>query len=152
MSRIIAETRKLSKQSDKTRLSRDIIKDFMWWDKFIDVFYGVELIPPVGVSLAIYGDACPQSGGSWNQISREYFSMRFPINICTAAIPIHVKEFLVVILSVRLCGPNWTGLRVMIFCANDAVCDAITNQKPKDPTMQQLITEVTDKVISPWFH
>ena len=63
--------------------------------------------------------------------------MKSPINICTAAIPIHEKEFLVVILSVRLWGPNWTGL----FCDNDAVCEAVTNQKPKDPTMQQLLRE-----------
>ena len=35
--RIIAEIRKLSKQTEKTTLSLDIRKDFLWWKTFIEV-------------------------------------------------------------------------------------------------------------------
>ena len=38
--RIIAEVRKLTKQSEKTTLSREIRKDFMWWQKFMEKFSG----------------------------------------------------------------------------------------------------------------
>ena len=107
----------------------------------MDVFNGVELIPPPTVSLAIYGDACPQSGGSWNQVKAEYFSLQFPYHLCSADVPIHVKEFIIVILSVRLWGPGFTGNRILIYCDNDAVCDTIVHQKPKDPVMQQLLRE-----------
>jgi hypothetical protein len=71
VSRIIAEKRKLTKQSDKTTLSRDIRKDFLWWAKYMELFSGVELIPPTTVSLAVLGDTCPQGGGSWNPVSAE---------------------------------------------------------------------------------
>ena len=141
VSRIIAETRKLSKQSEKTILSREIMKDFLWWQKFIEVFNGVELIPPITVSLAVYGDACPQSGGSRNQVRGKYFALKFPYYLCSPDIPIHVKEFIVVILSIRLWGQTFTGQRIIIYCDNDAVCDAIFHQKPKDSNMQQLLRE-----------
>ena len=58
VARIIAEIRKLEKQSDKTVLSRDIRKDFLWWLTFIEIFNGVELIPSPSVNIAVYGDAC----------------------------------------------------------------------------------------------
>ena len=64
VSRIIAETRKLSKQSDKSTLSRDIRKDFLWWLTFMEEFSGVEIIPATTVSLAVYGDACPRVGAA----------------------------------------------------------------------------------------
>ena len=67
--------------------------------------------------------------------------MRFPDYMCSADTPIHIKEFIVVILCVRLWGPSWAGLRVAIFCDNDSVCDTCVYQKPKDPALQQLLRE-----------
>ena len=141
VSRIIAETRKLSKQSEKTTLSRDIMKDLLWWSKYMEIFSGVEIIPSTIVSLSVLGDACPQGGGSWHPGSAQYWSMKFPDYMCSADTPIHIKEFIVVILCVRLWGPNWAGQRVAIFCDNDSVCDTCVYQKPKDLALQQLLRE-----------
>ena len=66
VSRIIAEVRKLRYQSEKTTLSRAIRKDFLWWNKYIEIFSGVEMIPSPSVNLSIFGDACVQGGGCWN--------------------------------------------------------------------------------------
>ena len=139
--RIIAEFRKLQKQSEKTTLSREIRKDFLWWHRFLESFSGVEMIIPPTVCLSVLGDAYPQGGGSWNPNKSQYFSMRFPEYMCSAETAIHIKEFIVVILCVRLWGKDWTGQRIMIFCDNNSVCDTIVNQKPKDLKMQQLLRE-----------
>ena len=141
VSRIIAEVRKLKKQSDKSTLSLDIRKDFLWWDRFMEVFSGVEIIPAPTASLAVYGDACVQGGGSWYPVVGEYFSLCFPDYMCSPDVPIHIKEFIVVILCIRLWGPQWSGQRVIIYCDNDAVCDCVTYQKPKDVKLQQLLRE-----------
>ena len=61
--------------------------------------------------------------------------------MCSTETPIHIKEFIVVILCVRLWGPAWTGQRINIFCDNESVCETCTNQKPKDLKMQQLLRE-----------
>ena len=36
VSRIICEVRKLSSQSSKTTLSKELRKDFLWWEKYIE--------------------------------------------------------------------------------------------------------------------
>ena len=141
VSRIICEIRKLPSQSAKTTLSNEIRKDFLWWEKYLEVFSGVVIIPPTTVSQSVLGDAYPQGGGSWNPVLQEYFSMRFPEYMCSPDTPIHIKEFIVVILSVRLWGRHWAGQRIMIFCDNDSVCDTCTYQKPNDLSMQKLLRE-----------
>ena len=62
-----------------------------------------ELIPPVTVSQSVLGDAYPQGGGSWNPVSKEYFSMRFPDYMCSPDTPIHIKEFILLSLAYE-CG------------------------------------------------
>ena len=141
VSRIIAEVRKLKKQSDKVVLSTPIRKDFLWWDSYIQVFSGVEIIPPPSVKFSVYGDACVQGGGGWFPGRNEYFSLRFPISLSTPDVPIHIKEFYVVILIIKLWGSNWIGHRIEIYCDNDAVCDTCTHQKPANSQMQQLLRE-----------
>ena len=115
VSRIIAEIRKLDRQFEKTTLSREIRKDFLWWYTFLEEFSGVEIIPAPTVCLAIYGDACVQGGGSWNPAKSEFFSMKFPTYMCSPEVPIHIKEFIVVILSVRLWAKNWAGQKIVIY-------------------------------------
>ena len=141
VARIICAVRVLPSQKSKTTLSYDVRKDLLWWEKFIQVFSGVELIPPVTVSQFVLGDAYPQGGGSWNPVLGQFFSMRFPDYLCTPEIPIHLKEFIVVILCVRTWGMNWAGQRILIYCDNDAVCDTITHQKPKNTDMQKYLRE-----------
>ena len=116
-------------------------KDFLWWERFLEEFSGVELIPPISVCQSVLGDAYPQGGGSWNPVKNEYFSMRFPEYMCSPDTPIHIKEFIIVLLCVRMWGQHWAGQRIMIFCDNDAVCDTCTYQKPSDLQMQQLLRE-----------
>ena len=93
------------------------------------------------MSGCVWGDAYPQGGGSWNPVRNEYFSLRFPEYMCSAETPIHVKEFIVVLLSIRLWGPSWAGQRIAIYCDNDSVCDTCFYQKPKDPSFQKLLRE-----------
>ena len=141
VSRIIAEIRKLSKQSKKTVQSTEIRKDFLWWSNFIEISDGVEIIPAPTVSFAVYGDACVQGGGGWNPSTSEYFSLRFPHNLLSSDIPIHIKEFYILILEFRSLGSSWSGQKIVLYCDNDAVCDSRTNLKPKDTKMQKLVRE-----------
>ena len=141
INRIIFEIKKLTAQKQKITLSLDVKKDFLWWYTFMKCFNGKELIISDLISVNIAGDACPQGLGSWNLESSEYFSGLFPLSLQDPMIPIHVKEFVCVIVSVRIWGPAWKGKKVQIYCDNDAVCDVITYNKPKDPKMQQLLRE-----------
>ena len=139
--RIIAELKKLKFQSQKITLSHDVRKDLIWWEKFMLVFNGVHLLVPNEPSIQISGDACPMGYGVWNPDTREYFSSKFPLSLQDPQIPIHIKEFICIILAVKQWGPQWAGKQINIFCDNDAVCDVIFYLKPKDPGMQIYLRE-----------
>ena len=137
--RIIAEVKKLKFQSQKIKLSVDVRKDFLWWDNFMQCFNGVHLLVDTQASEQISGDACPMGYGVWNPSLNEYFSNKFPLYLQDPLIPIHIKEFICLIIAVKQWGRNWAGKTVQFFCDNDAVCDVITYLKPKDSNMQIFI-------------
>ena len=90
-------------------------------------------------ALVNCGDADLHGGGSYFQ--EEYWSRDFPKHLQNKSIPIHVKEFWVVITSAWLWGERWRGKLVYIFCDNDAVVEVLQKEKPKDPKMQELLQE-----------
>ena len=87
---------------------------------------------PDFISEQIAGDACPSGLGCWYPNQQQYFSSEFPSFLKDPQIPIHLKEFICIILATKFWGPLWSGKRVQIYCDNDSVCDVITYLKPKD--------------------
>ena len=79
--------------------------------------------------------------GCYNPSQNSYFSQKFLLTLQDHTIPIHLKEFLCVILSVKVWGKFWSGKTVQIFSDNDAVVEVITNLKPKDVKMQAYLRE-----------
>ena len=141
VSRIISETKSLSSQKQKTTLSHELRKDLLWWYHYMCVFNGVELLVTELVSIEAAGDACPAGMGAWNKSNHEYYSCRFPFYLMDPAIPIHIKEFICIIISVKIWGSKWAGKRCLIYCDNDAVCDVVSYQKPRDKEMQKYLRE-----------
>ena len=136
----------------KQALSDGCREDISWWHRYLRRFNGVELLyetdPLLGLTLdqlldtGAYvncGDAQPTGGGSY--FGTEYWTRSFPEWLCQDTIPIHVKEFWVVLVSAWLWGDLWTGKLVYIFCDNDAVVEVLEKERPKDPKMQELLRE-----------
>ena len=140
VTRIIAEQKSLKMQKQKKTLSSEIRKDLLWWKLFLDVFNGVELLVPRTVSCNVLGDATLTGAGAWDEAGGLFWSRKFPW-MQSADTPIHLKEFLTLIASVRIWGHRWSGLRVALHCDNSSVVETINNQKPKDPLMQQCLRE-----------
>ena len=141
VSRIISEQKSLKSQKQKKTLSGEVKKDFLWWKMFLDVFNGVELIIPATVSCNVLGDATLSGAGAWNEVTKEYWSAKFPFEMQSPYYPIHQKEFLTVIVQVKIWGANWSGKRVAIHCDNVAVVQTISHLKPKDPELQRCLRE-----------
>jgi hypothetical protein len=73
-----------------------------------------------------------------------------PRDLQDPSIPIHTKEFWVLIVSARLWGEDWTGRAVTLFCDNDAVVVTINYIKPKDPDLLSLLRELFGA--ASWLH
>ena len=142
VSRIIGELRRLNKNHHKTKLSLEIKKDFIWFKLFLVTFNGVELIERDDWSdiddLEKAGDASPEFGGAY--VHDEYVSGPFPASF--KDVPIHIKEFWMVLISIKLWGKRWAGKKIIIRCDNDSVCDTVAYQKPSDPKLQECLREL----------
>ena len=153
MGRLLTQLREMSSKPDfhKVKLTDDCKKDLLWWRTFLKLYNGVTMIEnddAVRLSLLqlldtpssiCAGDATLTGGGAWHGTS--YWSRQLPTRLCDPKIPVHQKEFLVVIVSLKIWGSSWSGKVVQIFCDNDPVCNVISGERPSDPTMLSLLRE-----------
>ena len=153
MGRLLNQLRDMSGKSEniKMKLSEDCKKDLLWWNCFLKEYNGATMIEnDEAVELSLpqlldtpfaicAGDATLTGGGAWH--GRNYWSRQFPHRLCDPKIPVHVKEFLVVIVSIRVWGESWSGKVIQIFCDNDPVCDVIAGERPSDQKMLSLLRE-----------
>ena len=90
-------------------------------------------------ALVNCGDAHMAGGGAYYGL--EYWSRSFPSWLQDPEIPIHIKEFWVVLVSAWLWGEQWQGKLVYIFCDNVAVVEVLDKERPKNPKMLELLQE-----------
>ena len=153
MGRLLNQLRDLHKYPDykNSIIPNSCKEDIAWWARYLRRFNGTELIYPLSVSHASVeelinmgavvncGDAQPLGGGAF--FGDEYWSTPFPTWLQDTDIPIHVKEFWVVIVSAALWGELWRGQIVYIFSDNAAVVNVLDRERPRDPALQNLLRE-----------
>ena len=151
--RLLTQLQEMHSMPDNKRmkLSHGGRQDIIWWDRYLRRFNGVEILyqsDPLQLSLdqlldtqALIncGDAQMTGGGSY--FGMEYWSRPFPSWLQGDMVPIHLKEFWVVIASAWLWGHRWTGSMVYIFCDNTAVVEVLSKERPRDPKMSDLLRE-----------
>ena len=163
MGRLLHQLRAISSVPDnkKVKLLDESRKDILWWAEYLDRFNGVNMIvneEPIPLSLeqlldtpfeVCAGDATPTGGGAWH--GNEYWSEELPIFLQDPQIPIHLKEFWVMIVSSRIWGGTWTGRCIVIYCDNDAVVETVLNKKPRDQALLSLLREFLFIVVTQKF-
>ena len=159
MGRLLIQLRALSHQADskKVKLEEESRKDILWWRNYLDRFNGISMIvndDPIPLSYSqlldtphdiCAGDATPTGGGAWHGV--EFWCGDLPNHLQDPRIPIHIKEFWVLIVSAKLWGDTWTGRCIVLYCDNDSVCDTITHRKPHDPILLSLLREFLHIVV-----
>ena len=163
MGRLLAQLKSMKdlKKGRKVKLSDESRKDILWWSNFLDRFNGINMIvneDPIPLSLeqlldephgVCAGDATPTGGGAWH--GKEYWSGELPTSMQDPKLPIHIKEFWVLIVSCKLWGDSWTGRTIVLYCDNDAVCDSAVHKKPRDPGLLSLLREFLYVVVTKKF-
>ena len=153
MSRLLQQLRDLKDIADTKRmpLSQEAKKDLIWWSTYLRTFNGINLIinsednfqsleQLMSSPFKVYaGDATLWGGGGWYR--DEYWSRAFPTFLKNPKIPVHIKEFWVLVASCWIWGDDWSGGAVYLFCDNDSVCDSISYQRPRDPDLSSLLRE-----------
>ena len=153
MGRLLSQLQQMHNLADhkKTKLSSGCKRDIAWWDRYLRRFNGIEMLyntDPLGLDLdqlldtdaaVNCGDAQMLGGGSY--FGSEYWSRAFPDWLQDKSVPIHLKEFWVVLVSAWLWGELWQGKMVYIFCDNTSVVEVLEKERPRDPKMLELLQE-----------
>ena len=153
MARLLAQLRELHQFPDNASrsLPEGCKEDIKWWIRYVRRFNGVEmmfpeeplLLPPEDLielsENVCCGDAQLNGGGAY--FNNEYWAREFPEFLLGDTVPIHIKEFWVVIASAILWGDIWRGSLVYIFCDNMAVVQVLNKESPKDEGMASLLRE-----------
>ena len=151
ISRLLAGLRTMAEQHHKMILTPEMILDVLWWYTYIKEFNGVSfLINPLDVSLSYAGDACKKGGGAF--FGSEYWSRQLPDYMLGDDPPIHLKEYYVLLISMGIWGPNWTGQAVELYCDNTSVVDVCNYQKPRDKEMSRFLREFLLLVVTYKFY
>ena len=147
LSRLLAGLKGLQQQHHKMALSKEMRMDILWWYTYIKQFNGVSfMIDPLTTVLTYAGDACKKGAGGFH--GAEYWSRLLPDEMCGDDPPIHLKEFHVLLISIRLWGPSWSGQAVEMFCDNTSVVEVCTKQKPRDSEMARFLREYLMLVVT----
>ena len=161
--RLLQQLRSLASTKDhiKVKLTVESRKDLVWWSSYLEHFNGIQMIineDPFLLTLdqmmdrpleVCAGDATPMGGGAWH--GHYFWCRELPAHLQDPGIPIHLKEFWVVIVSARLWGDSWSGKCITIWCDNDAVVDTVTHRKPRDPSLLSLLREFLYLVVTKKF-
>ena len=151
LSRLLAALKTMSDALPyhKISLSDEMKLDIQWWLLYMRSFNGMDfIIDPGFIKFSYKGDACMEGGGGYHL--EEYWSRTLPDWMRTD--PIHLKEYWVLLVSIKLWGPSWSGHAVELFVDNTAVCLTCVNQKPTDPTMAAFLREFLYLVVLYKFH
>ena len=163
MGRLLAQLRTMTSLKDgkKVKLFDESRKDILWWMHFLDEFNGINMIvneDPIPLSFEqlldephsiCAGDATPTGGGAWH--GKEYWCGGLPVHLQDTQVPIHLKEFWILIVSAKQWGDTWTGRAIVLYCDNDSVCDTVVHRKPKDPALLSLLREFLFIVVTKKF-
>ncbi|KAK3751282.1 hypothetical protein QZH41_002731, partial [Actinostola sp. cb2023] len=143
LSRILAVLCTLKRNHHRTRLTREFRRDLTWWLRFLRTYNGVSLIrssPWSAPDIVFSTDACLTGCGGVSH--SQYFHATFPAEAQSQFADIHRLEALAILVALRLWGHSWTGLRMQVFCDNQAVVSALSSGKVKDQLLAACLRDI----------
>ena len=72
----------------------------------------------------------------------QLFHIQFPEFVAQKNPSIVHLECLTVMVAIKFWAKNWTGLKITIYCGNEAVCSYIGSGRTKDPLLLNCLREI----------
>ena len=142
MSRLLNTLRSMS-DSGLHSLDEAFLRDVKWWQFVAPGYNGVSLMPLNEWSkpdVTASCDACLRGCGGWSD--GLFFHRAFPQFILQQELHINALELLTVMLTLKLWGSRWRGVRFKVFCDNLASVHVINSGKTRDPFLQACVREI----------
>lgn len=143
LTRILDLLRRLSHNHHHINISSECKKDIRWWREFLVRYNGVSIIYTSVWSKPdeIFStDACLTGCGG--VFGSQFFHQEFPDGILSEFTSIHHLECIAILVATRLWGSEWTGLRIRVYCDNEAIVTVLNSGKTKDPLLGRCLRNI----------
>ena len=107
------------KSHHRIRLSRGFRSDLEWWRSFLAVWNGVGFFPSASWPSVCFSFNASGSWGCAAHWGNHWFQLKW--DGPSLALPIAVKELILIILATAVWGPVWRGETFKCLCDNQAV-------------------------------
>ena len=142
VSRIINLLKELPTEG-QTPLSEEFKADLRWWQKYMSVFDGRNIIPDynwAAPDTVISTDATPTTCGGW--ADGEYWHSHFPEHISNMeGVYINELESLAVIVGMKVWKDKISNRNVLMYCDNKTTVDILNSGKASNPFAQKCLRE-----------
>ena len=108
----------------KHNVPAELIKDVMWWEKFMEEYNGVSIMSIEEWSepdAVLASDACLIGCGAWSEESRQFFHSTFPECISKLGLHISDLELLSIVVAIKVWGRQLSGKKIMVKCDNEGL-------------------------------
>ena len=140
MRRVIDRMNTLSHPSHRTRITRPIKEDCVWWIRNVEAINGTTPIRQERVGTSASIDACDEGGGG--QFLGEFYHLQWRDWEDTRDKHINYKEVMALAPAAHLWAPWWRGRKVYIHSDNQAAVGIINRGTAKDPYVMEVLRDV----------
>lgn len=143
LTRILDLLRSLKHNHHHANISSEFRKDITWWREFLSQYNGVSILytsvwsEPDGIFST---DACLTGCGGL--FGKRFFHCAFPDSLLKQYSAIHHLECIAIIIALRLWGSEWRGLRIRVYCDNEAIVTVLNSGKTKDTLLGRCLRNV----------
>ena len=141
--RLLDLLRSVKRNHHHVNVTSECRKDIKWWKEFLPQFNGVSIIYTSCWSSpdeVFATDACLTGCGGCS--GSRIFHKEFPADVLVQFPFIHQLECLAILVAVRLWGSAWKGLRLTVFCDNEAVVQVLNSGKTRDALLGKLLRNI----------
>ena len=143
VSRMINKMRNMPTKG-KRRIDASFYKDLIWWNKYLEEFDGVNIIPRYDWSRPdgeFSTDSCLTGCGGWSQ--GDFFHAKFPSSIINRhGVHINKLEALALVVALRRWIGKFLNRNILVYCDNQPTVDIINTGRAWNTFAQAILREV----------
>ena len=129
----------LRSANDRIKVNSEILKDIMWFQKFLEKFNGKIMFKDAREAFDVYIDASLTGmGACWNE-NAYAVSRHIP---ATVSLSITQLEMLNVLIAMRIFGHWLENQKIKLHIDNKAVVHALSNGRIKDKYLQSVARSI----------
>ena len=115
-------------------------RDLTWFASLLSHFKGIRLMRQYTVDITVTADSCLTGAGA--ATDEHFYSVKYPQTIVARTLPITQLEMLNLLVLMRLWGPQWKTLNVLLYSDNAAAVATLQSARAHNNFLRAAAREI----------